>query len=204
MQKTDSLPLPDEKVIPELKNPLIAAVLAWLVPGLGHLYQGRRNKAILFFTSIMVIFVFGCYFGSDKDYGAARVIYYSWGSSAPESAERRGPQNIVLEPRYYFIPQACLGMAAIPAMIQAKRVGSGNEPYWGGFMAPPAVFNAFDSKANPSLNQLIARMNRFFEIGTIYTVVAGLMNVLVIFDALRGPLYEEEKKNSKPAAEAKV
>ena len=34
----------------DLKEPWLAALLAWLVPGLGHIYQGRTGKGILFFV----------------------------------------------------------------------------------------------------------------------------------------------------------
>ena len=42
-----------------------------------------------------------------------------------------------------------------------------------------------------------------FELGTLYTMVAGLLNVLAIYDAYAGPVFvspEEEKKkrDSKP------
>ena len=42
----------------DLKNPALAAVLAWLVPGLGHAYQGRWFKAALY--SICIWSTFGC------------------------------------------------------------------------------------------------------------------------------------------------
>ena len=49
----------DEPSEIELKEPWIAALLAWLVPGLGHLYQGRTGKGLLFFICVMGTFVFG-------------------------------------------------------------------------------------------------------------------------------------------------
>jgi hypothetical protein len=41
-----------------------------------------------------------------------------------------------------------------------------------------------------------------FDIGTVYTVIAGLLNLLVVFDAYSGPLVipptgEEEKQDNK-------
>jgi hypothetical protein len=43
----------------------------------------------------------------------------------------------------------------------------------------------------------------YFEIGTVFTVVAGLLNLLVIFDAYGGPLViappEEDKDKNKKA-----
>ena len=37
-----------------------------------------------------------------------------------------------------------------------------------------------------------------FEIGTLYTIVAGLLNILAVYDAYAGPVLppEEEKKKS--------
>ena len=38
---------------------ITAMVLAFLVPGLGHLYLGRRARAITFFCVVMVLFAIG-------------------------------------------------------------------------------------------------------------------------------------------------
>src|SRR3989304_2264410 len=50
----------------DLKDPRLAAFLAWLVPGLGHLYQGRRGKGVLFFVCIVGTFVYGLYVGGGR------------------------------------------------------------------------------------------------------------------------------------------
>src|SRR5262245_54445208 len=36
----------DDTLDVELKDPPLAAFLAWLVPGLGHIYQGRTGKGV--------------------------------------------------------------------------------------------------------------------------------------------------------------
>ena len=59
------------KVEIELKDPRLAAFLAWLVPGLGHIYQGRTGKGILFSICILGTFFYGMYIGS------GRVVYAS-------------------------------------------------------------------------------------------------------------------------------
>jgi hypothetical protein len=41
-------------------NPLLAAVLAWLVPGAGHLFLKRGRRALLFFVLVVVSLVIGC------------------------------------------------------------------------------------------------------------------------------------------------
>ena len=43
----------------DLKDPRLAAFLAWLVPGLGHFYQGRTAKGVLFFVCILGTFLYG-------------------------------------------------------------------------------------------------------------------------------------------------
>jgi len=166
----------------QLKNPFLAAFLAWLVPGLGHWYQGRKEKAVLFFVCIMSVFLFGCYLGSDREYGVARVVYTKWDKG---------------EKRLFFIPQAFIGLAAIPAKLQENQVKQGLPPRWGGLMAPPNSPHADKPKHNPTFNDLHHRLARYFELGTIFTVIAGFMNILVVFDAVSGPVVEMENKDKK-------
>jgi hypothetical protein len=151
-----------------LKDPLLAAVLAWLLPGAGHWYQGRRSKAMLFFVCIMGIFVYGLYLGE------GRVVY---ASMRPE--DRRFP----------YLCQIGAGLPAAPALVQAYRVNHHKNPIpfpvWDNFMVPPSVEKAGDGPTE--LDDLQKRLNRFFELGTVYTMVAGLLNVLVIYDAWGGP-----------------
>ena len=40
-------------------NPTLISVAAWLVPGAGHLWQGRRQKGIVFLIAIPLMFVIG-------------------------------------------------------------------------------------------------------------------------------------------------
>ena len=37
----------------------VAVILAWLVPGAGHLVLGKRGRALLFFLTIVGAFIFG-------------------------------------------------------------------------------------------------------------------------------------------------
>lgn len=66
---------------------------------------------------------------------------------------------------------------------------------WNGFMAPPLDTpqtwvddSGRESKQPNQLAKWTVEMHPRFEIGTIYTVIAGLLNVLVICDAYAGPL----------------
>lgn len=61
-----------EQAAPKVRSaasPVVACVLAWLVPGLGHFYLGRKDRAAVFF--VVVAAMFGLGVASD---GAASVI----------------------------------------------------------------------------------------------------------------------------------
>ena len=44
------------------RSPVVAMVLAWLVPGLGHFYLGRRRTAIAFAVIVALTFLAGLSF----------------------------------------------------------------------------------------------------------------------------------------------
>jgi hypothetical protein len=163
----------------DLRDPYVAAILAWLIPGLGHWYQRRRSKAALFFLCILGTFGYGLWIGE------GRVVYAAWG---PTSEEKRLP----------YLCQAGVGLAAMPALYQARRFESdkehqaararaanGKPEFWDTFMVPPRL----DVGPPDELDKLNYTLNRRFELGTVYTMVAGLLNLLVIFDAFGGPAY---------------
>ncbi|MGL4594622.1 MAG: DUF6677 family protein [Thermoguttaceae bacterium] len=168
----------------QLRNLFVAGLLTWLLPGAGHYYQGRIPKAILFFLCVVPTFFVGCFLGSSAEVGLARNVYYSWRQQ---------------DKRLFFIPQACLGMAAIPAFLQAMQLQSGHAPFFGTFMAPPQLEENDRTGVAPTLASIVQRRHFLFELGTYLTVIAGLMNLLVFFDAIDGPFIycpnEKDKKN---------
>lgn len=166
-----------------LKNRYFAAVLAFLVPGAGHYYQGRLNKAYLFAVCILSLFFLGLFVGQ------GRVVYAAWN---PE------------EYRIQFPAQLCVGIPAFPAAIQGwihrddakngviQQVG--DKWSWSRFMGAPA-----DGR---ELSEWHLKASAGFELGTLYTAVAGLLNLLAIFDAYAGPMplpTSDERRKKKPA-----
>lgn len=175
-------PPPAENVIEvdgirfDLRNRSLAAFLAWLIPGAGHFYQGRRSKAAIFFIAIMTTWFVGFAIGG------GHVVYASW---------------VPGDRRWNYACQVGAGLVALPALVQANRMrqhtdprtgqtDSEYEPLWGGLMAPPRrpviEDNADDIAA------WYARLGAGYEMGTWYTMIAGLLNILVIYDAYSGPL----------------
>ncbi|MHC2069374.1 DUF6677 family protein [Bremerella sp. T1] len=158
----------------DLKNPSTAIFLAWLIPGAGHLYQGRRGKGILFLVCILSIYFLGL------SMGGGRVVYAKW-----DNEEKRLP----------LICQLGVGLPTLPALAQALLVRQKRDPIEIGgarIMAPPA---------KGEMSDLHRKYGYLFEMGTLYTMIAGLLNVLVIYDAGAGPVWmvpdSEKKKRAK-------
>ncbi len=178
----------DEMIEIDLRNPWVAGLLAWALPGMGHIYQGRTGKGILFFVCILGTFFYGMYVGGGK------VVY------AATDWEQQY--------RWQYLCQLGVGLPSAPMLIQRERVEDDKDPLFNGFMAPPrlAVPPSTDDSGNTAqqpneLAKWIIDNHPFFELGTVYTVVAGLLNVLVICDAAGGPLIirtpEKKKKKGK-------
>ena len=164
----------------DLRNPYLAGFLAWLVPGLGHYYQKRYHKAVIFFFCIMPLFIAGCALASSSEIGMARNVYWSWRDA---------------DHRYWWLAQSPLGIATIPSWFQAWQVNSGvNPPILGRFMAPPQRGRGDPLGVAPTIDE-IRRAMPHYELGTYFVVIAALMNLLVIFDAVGGPFIGRRKED---------
>tara|TARA_R110002111_G_scaffold126741_5_gene191460 strand:+ start:38748 stop:39659 length:912 start_codon:yes stop_codon:yes gene_type:complete len=91
----------------ELKNPVIAAILAFLIPGAGHFYQGRTFKAAIYCFCILSTFFCGMALGDWK------TVYYQ---SEP------GRRNLG------YFAQVGVGLPALPALIQTSRYNKSVSP----------------------------------------------------------------------------
>jgi hypothetical protein len=177
-------PDPDYPLTIRLRNAPLAALWAWLIPGAGHLYQRRYAKGLLFMVCILGTYFFGLAIGDGK------VVYASF----------RRP-----DVRYPYLCQLGVGLPALPALVQRQRViGSDppREPLWNGFMAPPR--QPVIEQEPDQLADWHKELKAYFELGTLYTMIAGLLNILVIYDAYAGPVFivhEDQKKNKPPPAE---
>ena len=160
----------------DLRNRYLGALLAWLVPGLGHFYQRRHAKGSLFVVCILCTWILGFALGG------GHVVYASWQPG---------------DKRWHYFLQVGVGAAALPALIQGDRMRRKTDPFtgqtlesyeplWGGFMAPP--HRPVTEKHADEVSAWYARHGAGYEMGTWYTMIAGLLNILVIYDAFAGPL----------------
>jgi hypothetical protein len=195
----------------DLKNPALAALLAWLIPGLGHLYQGRISKAIAFFVCVTGLFFGGLWLG------AGRVVYFRWDNE---------------DWRWAYLAQVGAGLPALPALLdhfQLRHAFAELPPWASSYGAKPLTRQEFNNLLTrnglPSLGEhevslervrerlgelrqkgigyvvtlvevddLHRRFGRMMDVALIYTMVAGLLNILVVYDAAAGPAnYEEDE-----------
>lgn len=167
----------------DLRQPIVAGVLAWLWPGAGHLYQRRYAKGWLFMVCILSTFFFGL------SLGGGHVVYASLAKE---------------DQRWHYFFQVGVGVPALPALLQTRRVRQGQEPLWGGVMAPPRNVTSRDDPhlvQQDELAQWHEKYHAYFELGTLYTMIAGLLNVLAIYDAYGGPVLmvaESDPQKPKP------
>jgi len=155
----------------------LAAFLSYLIPGLGQVSQGRVGKGILFFVCIYALFFYGMYLGQ-------------WNNVfLPDVAEQNNPWNLPRLPanlynRPQFMAQFWVGLAAWPAIAQYNAVERDQ-------VTPPLRFigTFMRTPDENRLNDLQRDSDKSWDLGWIFTVIAGALNVLVIYDALAGPAY---------------
>jgi hypothetical protein len=198
-------PTPPEGTLPPS---LWGGFLSYLVPGLGQVYQGRVGKGLLFLVSIYGLFFTGMYLGTreqvrvnDKVYRITSNVYL------PDTADQNNPWKLSwrlaanLYNRPQFLAQFWTGIVAWPAIIQYINYdpNADSGPLFGTFMREPP---------ETTINMLQTAGDKRWDLGWVYTVIAGVLNVMVIYDAFAGPAFgaagagrtrEAEVKHAKPS-----
>lgn len=141
----------------------IAVVLAWLIPGLGHIFLGHKVRGVIFLVFITLTFWTGVAIGGVKCVDQYKPIPPSSGSRQPQRARS-----------WWFFAQIMNGGYAITAYAAKTR-------------ATEADYLAWPSG----------------DLASVYTGVAGLLNLLIIMDALaRAELLPApgRRRDSRPRA----
>ena len=88
----------------EQRNLVVAFVLAVLVPGLGHLYQGRTLKGLIYLFGILGLYLWGVKMGEG-------IVAYNL-------PEKVGSKRITL----HYAAQLGAGLVSYPALWQNRRL----------------------------------------------------------------------------------
>ena len=144
------------------RNPLFALVLAWIVPGAGHVYLGRTRRGIIIFVTIAATF---------------------WAGVAIGGIMTVDRQN----QRWWFIAEMLTGVHGLVGQYRHKqlmsRITEEFEPQIEQAQAVegPIGRRAFiDEKLAERQLALVAPVD---TVALAYAGVAGLLNIMCIFDA---------------------
>lgn len=137
----------------------VVALAAWLVPGGGYLLLGQVARALTVGLTVIALFVGGLLIG-----GMKVVDEPDWSKVAPAS----GDGGVRLGERV---------SNALRAVVE--------KPWFvGQFLAGPgSLAIARKAWARTPDNPYAISHSRSNEIGTLYTAVAGMLNLLAIIDA---------------------
>ena len=184
----------------DLYDNRVAALLAWLWPGAGHFYQRRFAKGFLFMVCILGTFLMGLRIGSGRVvYASLKNEDFRWQyfcqaaigvpafpAIVQSVVMRDGGDPIWVMCERYPERAVVNGKLIEYSRIDPAKAGNVSKTLKDGFMAPPA--GKIDLNANDVLGMWHVELGNWFEIGTFYTVIAGLLNLLAIYDAFAGPV----------------
>lgn len=178
---TEPPPLPPVKLAP------LAALFSYLIPGLGQVYQGRVGKGLLFFFGLYLLFFYGMWMGQWRNVWLPDV------DDLPDQVVAGQRLQGTLKAIWYrpqFLGQFWIGSAAWPAVYQYIKFDRTKEegPIFGKFQRMPS---------EDQLNEFQRNGSKRWDLGWVYTVIAGVLNLLVIYDALAGPMFREPPKWAK-------
>lgn len=181
-------PPPAAQPAPPRELALLPGLLSYLVPGLGQVWQGRVAKGLLFFVCIYTLFFYGLYLGTgtavvdDKTYHVSGNVYL------PDDT-RNNPFNLPplganLYNRPQFVGQFWVGIAAWPALWQYYNYSSAQDE------KGDSLLGHFERQPREEdLNAVQTASGKRMDLGWVYTVIAGVLNIMVIYDALAGPAF---------------
>ena len=141
-----------------------AGFLAWLMPGLGHIYLGHRTRGLIFMVTIGLTFWAGMVIG-----GVRTTV------------------NPTTQ-KWWFLAQLCTGSHALAGVALSRSA------------QPPATAPPPGLRHAPQPPAYTGHWLGL-DVGTNYTGVAGLLNVLVILDALLRAQILEPRRGAQPTAE---
>lgn len=256
-------PSPHRKLWEE-RSVVVSLVLAILVPGLGHLYQGRIVKGLIYLFGILGLFFWGVKLGegvvvynmADQGISKRVTLHYAaqFGAGAvsyaallqkprvnrpdnhavsqldeplsapfsgrlisdddssgklegtvnlkPESGQF-GPETIgtftgTLDGKHVELKLAGSFMLDRPIAAGFRRslkcgVVGDNNALTGNRIdgwIPRSIMNGYGVPPDPAqLQEVTGRLGKLHELALVFTWIAGLLNILAIWDCVQGPAY---------------
>ena len=159
-----------------LSAPPLVAVAGWILPGAGYLLLGQLARGVTIGVTILFLFVAGVLIGGIRvidvpgfnSLGEKKLVIVpdpdkTVGPSPRQWALRAQPLATVFEKPWY-VGQVLTGPICLAASYGSVELAKPENP------------GAVVSRVPPS-------HARVWEIGTLYTAVAGMLNLMAIIDS---------------------
>jgi hypothetical protein len=186
-------------------SPPLVTICAWLIPGWGYFLIGERGRALASGIAIVALFLAGILVG-----GIRIMDPPGWGQFGYMSmlVQRFNPNRQVMDSTYTRVDPSSAEEAHDPAMEDGDRVAGsalfnqpvselGDKPWYVGqllcgpitlFASAISIHAAHPLPPQPGMSSTKMEKwpsshSRSWEIGTLYTAVAGMLNLLVIIDS---------------------
>jgi len=184
---------------PPPEHGLLAALLSFLIPGLGQVLQGRIGKGLLFFVCVYALFFYGMYLGSGSVTLSGHTYRVTGNVYLPDTEKKNNPWNLPsflanLYNRPQYLGQFWVGIVAWPALWHYNFPGKA-EKAQDEDGQPKAhtiwteIANFQKTPSEEAVNAVHTSGDKLLELGWVYTVIAGVLNIMVIYDAMAGPAY---------------
>jgi hypothetical protein len=162
----------------------VAALLSYIVPGLGQIVQGRYGKGLLFMVSLLGMFFLGQAMGQWQNVYVPQDLVKD--GRRQNGSSRNLFASIVL--RCHYLGQFWIGAAAWPALWQyfdMPMPAAEKNPFLHNFQRMPK---------EEDVNQFLINSDKTPDLGWVYTVIAGMLNILVIYDAYAGAAFAPQHR----------
>ena len=163
--------------------------------------QGRFGKGLLFMVCLVSLFHVGQAMGGWKNVYIPIPDNQKWDERPADQKNQFRLQRLQHLPnnlyqRWHFLGQFWIGAGAWPALWQYFELPVPEKE------SQPFLHDLQRCPDENDINRFWVDSDKTPDLGWIYTVIAGVLNILVIYDAYAGPAFHgdphEQKKQPKP------
>jgi len=164
--------------------PALAAIAGWVLPGAGYFLIGQTTRGLIIGITIIVMFMSGILLAG------IRVIdvpgYDRTGQRVKIDTKGSRVESTSHHPQYDYLAWSLTGRGFFGEVV--------NKPWYVcQFLNGPICLIASGVSLSAAEGGVPTSHARLYEIGTLYTAVAGLLNLLAVIDsAHRASRVQEE------------
>jgi hypothetical protein len=165
-----------------LTTPAVVAIAGWLMPGMGYILLGERARGLTIMITVLTMFISGLLIA-----GVRVIDVPGYDKNGFEDRVDANGRRVERSTEYdYQNAHSALFSADFISEIAAK-------PWYVGqiFAGPINLIASVVSIHEAQLNLPMTHA-RLEEIGTLYTAVAGMLNLLAMLDASSRAAHPEQ------------